>query len=448
MGTSDTGQVSGINDALSAKKITVPEKLSILRQKLYDKAKREPQFRFYLLHTHIWRADVIETAWRLVKANGGAPGIDKQSIEMVEQSGVEKFLNGIVEELQSHSYRAQPVRRVMIPKSNGGERPLGIPTVRDRVVQTAVLLIIEPIFEADFLECSYGFRPGRSAHQALEQARKHIKEGNKCVYDVDLQGYFDTIPHDNLMSCVEKRIADRQILKLILQWLKAAVIEFPPGGGSRSHRPKRGTPQGGVISPLLSNLYLHWFDKLFNRKGGPAQSVGAKLIRYADDIRIYARQRSQRIDEFLHATLEQWMKLTINQEKSAVINLCDQGANSDFLGYTFRYDLDFNGRPPRYLNVFPSKKAQQRERRAIKELTTSSRCFVPIPKLIKTLNRQLAGWAEYFKFGYPRVAFRDMNEYVRRRLIIHLRRRSQRPYKPPPEASWYAHLHKLGLVAL
>jgi len=448
METSDTGPAERIIDLINKKKVALPEKLSLLRQRLYDKAKREPQFRFYLLHTHVWRPDVLETAWRLVKANGGSSGIDKRSIEDVERGGVREFLLQITEELRTCRYRAQPVRRVMIPKPNGGERLLGIPTVKDRVVQAAVLLVIEPIFEADFLDCSYGFRPGRGAHDALGQAREYIKEGNKCVYDVDIQGYFDTIPHDKLMACVEKRIADRQVLKLIRQWLKAPVIEFPPGGGSRSHRPKEGTPQGGVLSPLLSNLYLHWFDKLFQRRNGPAQSAGAKLIRYADDIRIYARQRCQQIDEFLHATLEQWMKLTINREKTTIVNLNEPGARTDFLGFTFRNDRDLKGRPWRYLNVFPAKRAQQQQRQAIKELTASSKCFVPVLGLIKVLNRQLEGWAEYFRFGYPRVAFRDMNEYVKRRLIIHLHRRSQRPYKPPPEVSWYAHLQALGLVAL
>jgi RNA-directed DNA polymerase len=203
-----------------------------------------------------------------------------------------------------------------------------------------------------------------------------------------------------------------------------------------------------VISPLLANLYLHWFDKLFYRSGGPAQSVNARLIRYADDIRVYVRKQCQEVDDFLHGTLERWMGLTINQEKSAVVNLREESAVTDFLGYTFRYDRDLKGYPWRYLNMFPSKQAQKRERQAIKRLTASSQCYVPIPDLIHRLNRQMAGWAGYFSIGYPRVALRALNEYAQRRLVIHLRRRSQRPFRPLPGVSWCEQLKLLGLVKL
>lgn len=427
----------------------VPPKLAALRNKLGLKAKQEPGFRFYALYGHLLRVDVLETALATVAARDGrnTPGVDGVTMDQIEhaEGGAAAFLADIRENLRAKSYRPQPVKRVYIPKANGKQRPLGIPTISDRVVQTAVLLLLEPIFDTDFLDCSFGFRPGRSAHEAVEQVAANLRQGFTAVYDADLQGYFDSIPHDKLMKGVETRISDGSMLRLIRMFLRAPIKE----GRNPPTRPTSGTPQGGVISPLLANSFLHWFDRSFFSEQGPATWAKARLIRYADDFVVMARFIDHRIISFIEDRIERRLGLTINREKTRVLQVRDRNQPLDFLGYRFRYSRSHRrGGGPPYWRIEASPQAQKRARANVRDLTGAKFCFLPPLAVIGQVNAAIRGWLAYFSKGHPANARWNLVRYAEERIVRHLRRRSQRPYRPPAGTSFFQHVHDLGLIGL
>jgi len=423
------------------------EKVNQLRFKLGEKAKQEPKFRFYSLYQHIYRMDVLRMAWKQVKANKGSPGIDGVKFDHFDsEEKVETFLLDIQQSLKEQTYRPQPVKRVYIPKPNGKLRPLGIPIIRDRVVQQAAKLILEPIFESNFLDCSHGFRVGRNADGALDAIREGIRSGKRSIYDADLKGYFDSIPHDKLMMCLKMRIADRKMLSLIKMWLKCPILEQNKGKTKKVF-PKDGTPQGGVISPLLANVYLHWFDKVFHAYDGPANWAKAQLVRYADDFVILARYQSDKLTKWVESKIEGWLGLKINKEKTTIVDL-NEGQTLDFLGFSYRYVIDRKGRGHKYLEMAPSKKSVAKEREALRDIISNKYNWMPVPELIDKINTQVTGWSGYFRKGYYRKAMREVNYYLRDRLTQHLMRRSQRRYRPPKGVSMYKHMYNLGLKYL
>jgi RNA-directed DNA polymerase len=318
------------------------------------------------------------------------------------------------------------------------------------VVQSAAKLILEPVFEADVKDCSDGYRPGRRAEDALQQIARNLREGYCEVYDADLQAYFDTIPHDKVLQCVERRVADRSVLRLLRLWLTAVVEARDDGGRRTRSRPTQGTPQGGVISPLFANLYLHWFDVVFHRERGPGIWANARLVRYADDFVIMARFIDHRIRRWVEQPVEEWLGLRINRTKTRVITLRpNSGATLDFLGDTFRYAWDRFGRSTRYLTAEPSTKAITRYKARVRGLTQATQCFVPPRVLVQQINTSHRGWQAYFSVGRPRRAYRVLNALTLARRTIHLRRRSQRACRPPAGMTYYSFIPaRLGLQLL
>jgi group II intron reverse transcriptase/maturase len=399
--------------------LETPEKIRELQRKLYQKAKQEKEYRFYLLYDKVYRLDILTHAYNLVRANKGAPGVDGETFERIEEreGGVEGYIEAIAGELKRKEYKPQPVRRVYIPKADGGKRPLGIPTIKDRVVQMSVKIVIEPIFEADFQDNSYGFRPKRSAHQAVDDVKAHLLQGKLDVIDADISKYFDTIPHDKLMQLVAKRIVDKNILKLIQMWLKAPTVEEHEGKKEYKGNDK-GTPQGGVISPLLANIYLNILDTLWKVKK-VQERLGARLVRYADDVVVLCEGNTDRILRGMKTVLND-LGLTLNEAKTRVVDARHE--SFAFLGFSIGMR---KGRKAGTLFPFtePSKKAMKHIRSEIKQFTTERYSATPTEVVIRRVNEVVRGWVGYFYYGNCANAMSALRYYLTYRIRVYMRRK-------------------------
>jgi len=384
-----------------------------LQRRLWVAAKRSPERRFHALMDRIWRGDVLQAAWRRVKKNRGAAGVDAVTLADVEQYGVERLLDELGAALRAGTYRPQPVLRRYIPKADGRQRPLGIPTVRDRVAQMAATLVLEPIFEADFRSSSYGFRPKRSATQALETLRVRGARGGNHVLDADIRDYFGSIDHAKLLVLVGQRISDRRVLKLLRQWLAAGVMEAGQWTPTMA-----GTPQGGVISPLLSNIYLHVLDRVWEDR---CAHLGT-LVRYADDFVVLCDTKAQ-VEEARQrvGTVLTRLGLELHPEKTRQVDLSRGRGGIDFLGCHLRKRMsgplwERTRRRVYYLQRWPSQRAMQRMRTRVRELTPRRRCHADLREVIAEVNPVLRGWGQYFRTGNAAVKFIQMDAYVEQRL--------------------------------
>jgi len=400
----------------------IKENVRALQRKLYLKAKHQPTYRFYSLYDKVYRSDVLQYAYDRVRANKGNPGIDGETFDSIETGiGRTAYLQEIQKTLKDKTYRAMPVKRVDIPKLNGETRPLGIPCIKDRIVQMAVKLIIEPIFEADFSPHSYGFRPKRSAHQAMDDIKESLLKGHIQVIDADLSKYFDTIPHDKLQKTVAERIVDSQLLSLLKQWLKVRIIkvekgkEIVVGGGKKA---RKGTPQGGVISPLLANIYLNILDRIWERHR-LAEKYKAQLIRYADDIVILCARDTTQPYSILQTVLNK-LELTLNEEKTQIRDARHE--KFGFLGFSI--GIAQGKQSGKYFPlVEPSDKAIKSVKQKIKFYTRRDMNPVPIEVIVEKLNQTVRGWSNYFHYGHGHRKMKKVKYYMEESLRLHLRYR-------------------------
>ena len=425
--------------------LKTPDRIRQLQKKLYFKAKQEPDYRFYLLYDKVYREDILNHAWALVREHKGAPGVDGVSCADIEARGVGEWLAGIRKELHEQSYQPDPVRRVMIPKRGGGERPLGIPTVRDRVVQTAAKLVLEPIFEADLEPNAYGYRPQRSAKDAVQAVHRSLEEGYWEVVDADLSRYFDTIPHAELLQSLARRVVDGKLLRLIKRWLKAEVEERDDRGQVRrsgGQRSRQGTPQGGVISPLLANVYMNRFLKHW-RQQGRGQQFRARLINYADDFVILSAGRAVQALEWTSGVMAR-LKLSLNQAKTSIKDA--RRERFDFLGYSFGPEHR-RQRSGWYLAAQPSTRALGQLRQSVAAVLHRSNTD-PWNAIVAVLNRKLKGWANYFSYGTTWKSYRAGDWYVCDRVRRFLRRRHKVPTRGTRRFTDQDIYGRLGVLSL
>lgn len=441
-------QLDGANEQaelFKRKKKEMPDAERVLsfQCKLYQKAKQERDCKFYVLYDKMFLPHMLREAWKQVKSNGGSSGVDGVSITDVEKYGVNEYLSELGEELRKQTYQPKAVKRVMIPKANGGERPLGIPTVKDRIAQTVCKMILEPIFEADFEDISYGFRPERGAKDAIKTIKTNLQMGKVNVLDADMSKYFDTIPHDKLMITLKQRISDPRMLKLIIKWLKAPIFEDNQFKGGK--RNKVGTPQGGVISPLLSNIYLHLLDRIVNNPNSLFSKYGIKIVRYADDFVLMGEKINQQAIGKLKELINR-MGLTINESKTRLVEAKQEAFH--FLGFTMSYDKDTKGRNIRYWNVTPSKKSEQKIRDKIKEYL-KSHGHSSVYMVTNDLNAILRGWLNYFDIqgvSYPAMSKRRLRYYLSNSIYRYYNRKSQRKCRLYGQNAYETLVQKYGLI--